>query len=128
LKLPAHIGIALSSFTLVLLTSPALADQPVKKSKSGYCHYHTSDFYDRTHHFTAFDTVGACIRAQGKIPPGPTSDNPNTDIVKFSSTGICHDKNSEFFEKTRNYIAMKSLDECINQGGRLPLNYGEGNE
>jgi hypothetical protein len=40
--------------------------------------------------------------------------------VKLSSSGICHDKSSASFNRTKNYQAFDSVVLCIAQGGRLP--------
>jgi hypothetical protein len=40
--------------------------------------------------------------------------------VKQSSSGICHDKSSGSFNRTKNYIPFDSIAACIEAGGRLP--------
>ena len=40
--------------------------------------------------------------------------------VKKSKTGICHKKESKYYEQTKHYEVFQSIDECINSGGRLP--------
>ena len=42
------------------------------------------------------------------------------DIVKKSTSGICHDKNSKFYEKTKKFKPFKTIKECLDSGGRLP--------
>lgn len=42
------------------------------------------------------------------------------DFVKKSSSGICYDKNSQYFVKTKKYIKYKTMKECLQSGGRLP--------
>jgi hypothetical protein len=42
------------------------------------------------------------------------------DIVKKSSSGICHDKKSQYYAKTKNFKSFKTLKECLDSGGRLP--------
>ena len=42
------------------------------------------------------------------------------DFVKKSSSGICHDKNSQYFVKIKKYIKYKTMKECLQSGGRLP--------
>jgi hypothetical protein len=41
-------------------------------------------------------------------------------VVKKSSYGICHDKNSKYYTATKNFEAFQSMDECLSNGGRLP--------
>jgi len=43
--------------------------------------------------------------------------NPN---VKKSSTGICHQKGTLFYNNTKNFTAYDSIDECLKSGGKLP--------
>lgn len=47
----------------------------------------------------------------------PTS---NGSVVKMSKSRICHDTNSRYYSRTKNYTAYKTLKECLNAGGRLP--------
>jgi hypothetical protein len=39
--------------------------------------------------------------------------------VKQSSSGICHDKSSASFERTKNYKSFDTMADCIEAGGRL---------
>jgi hypothetical protein len=41
-------------------------------------------------------------------------------IVKQSTSGICHDKNSSSYSRTKNYMAFDSIAACIEGDGRLP--------
>jgi 5-methylcytosine-specific restriction endonuclease McrA len=41
-------------------------------------------------------------------------------LVKQSSSGICHDKSSGSFNRTKNYISFDTIAACIDAGGRLP--------
>ncbi|MBV0934774.1 HNH endonuclease family protein [Marinobacterium weihaiense] len=43
--------------------------------------------------------------------------------VKQSSSGICHDENSSYYERTKNFKPFSSLDACLRAGGRLPKGY-----
>lgn len=45
------------------------------------------------------------------------------DLVKKSSSGICHDRYSDWYERTKNYTEYGSLAACLETGGRLPRNY-----
>lgn len=49
------------------------------------------------------------------------TDSKSSPEVKKSSTGICHQKGvSNYYEKTKNFTAYDSLEECLSSGGRLP--------
>ena len=50
------------------------------------------------------------------------SSNPGlaANIIKRSSSGICHPSQSSWYERTNNYTAFDSLESCLNEGGRLP--------
>lgn len=45
------------------------------------------------------------------------------DTVKLSSGGICHDKFSSHYERTKNFTEFDSIDSCLESGGRLPKGY-----
>jgi hypothetical protein len=52
---------------------------------------------------------------------GSFAANPNSEpLVKQSSSGICHDKSSGSFNRTKNYIPFDTITACIDAGGRLP--------
>jgi hypothetical protein len=40
--------------------------------------------------------------------------------VKQSSSGICHDKSSRSFNRTKNFTPFDTIAACIDAGGRLP--------
>jgi hypothetical protein len=42
--------------------------------------------------------------------------------VKLSENGICHTESSTHYNRTKNYTAYDTLDECLAAGGRLPRN------
>jgi len=50
------------------------------------------------------------------------SSNPGlaADIIKRSSSGICHPPESGWYERTKNYTPFDSLKACLQAGGRLP--------
>lgn len=43
--------------------------------------------------------------------------------VKQSSSGICHDQSSSYYERTKRFKPFSSLDACLRAGGRLPKGY-----
>jgi hypothetical protein len=49
-----------------------------------------------------------------------TSVKKEADIIKKSSSGICHDKKSSYYEKTKKFKPFKTMKECLDSGGRLP--------
>ncbi|USE39512.1 HNH endonuclease family protein [Endozoicomonas sp. SCSIO W0465] len=44
----------------------------------------------------------------------------NADVVKKSNSGICHDRSSTYYSRTKNFTPYDSVQDCINSGGRLP--------
>ena len=40
--------------------------------------------------------------------------------VKKSDSGICHDKTSASYERTKKFTEFKTVDECVKSGGKLP--------
>ena len=45
------------------------------------------------------------------------NDSPN---VKKSTSNICHEKGSQYFQQTKEYKSFSSIEDCLNSGGRLP--------
>lgn len=41
-------------------------------------------------------------------------------VVKKSSTGICHQKGTDYYENTKSFTAYSSISACLQSGGRLP--------
>lgn len=44
----------------------------------------------------------------------------NKPPVKMSSSGICHAPGTAFYNKTKKFEAYRTIEECVNAGGRLP--------
>ncbi|MFT6909505.1 MAG: hypothetical protein ACJAS1_006226 [Oleiphilaceae bacterium] len=44
----------------------------------------------------------------------------SNSLVKQSSSGICHDKSSRSYNRTKHYIPFDTIAACIDAGGRLP--------
>ena len=42
------------------------------------------------------------------------------EVVKKSTTGICHAPGTTYYNKTKNFTAYKTVEDCLNSGGRLP--------
>jgi hypothetical protein len=40
--------------------------------------------------------------------------------VKMSNSGICHSPVSTYYEQTKKFTSFKTLQECLNAGGRMP--------
>ena len=40
--------------------------------------------------------------------------------VKMSKSGICHDRKSQYYSRTKNYRPFKSMKACLEAGGRRP--------
>ena len=45
------------------------------------------------------------------------NNNPN---VKKSTSNICHEKGSQYYQQTKKYESFSSIEDCLNSGGRLP--------
>ena len=70
-------------------------------------------------------------QSKSRIPPweyrkGPRTGEQNSDsigasgVVKMSRSKICHQPGGRYYAKTTNFIAFKSMAECIEAGGRAP--------
>jgi hypothetical protein len=40
--------------------------------------------------------------------------------VKLSTSGICHDASSRHYERVKNFKPYGSMQECLDNGGRVP--------
>jgi hypothetical protein len=47
----------------------------------------------------------------------------HAEIVKQSSSGICHDEYSSYYDRTKNFKSFNTLAKCLNSNGHLPKNY-----
>ena len=50
------------------LAAPESPRGVVKKSRTGICHGPSSRYYAQTLHFTAFDSLEACLSSGGRLP------------------------------------------------------------
>jgi hypothetical protein len=96
------------------------ADPMVKKSDSGICHEKSSPSFGNTKKFTGFASMDECIKSGGRAAAGQPAAAAAEPIVKKSDSGICHDKNSASYERTKKFTEFKTLDECVKSGGTLP--------
>lgn len=40
--------------------------------------------------------------------------------VKKSTSGICHERGSTYYDRTSNFVPYDSIEDCLDSGGRLP--------
>jgi hypothetical protein len=95
------------------------AEPVVKKSDAGICHDKTSTSFGNTKKFTAFASMDECVKSGGRPAAGQPAAAAEP-IVKKSDSGICHDKNSPSYERTKKFTEFKTMDECVKSGGALP--------
>ena len=109
----------LLGMSLLLAVTAWAADPAVKKSDNGICHDSSSPSYGNTKKFTPFNSIDECLKSGGKMPAGKEAPAP-AEVVKKSDSGICHDKTSPHYEKTKNFTPFKSMDDCVKSGGKPP--------
>lgn len=56
----------------------------------------------------------------GGTTTAPASQPSSSGVVKKSTNDICHAPGTTYYDKTTNYTAYNSVDECLASGGRLP--------
>jgi hypothetical protein len=95
------------------------AEPVVKKSDAGICHDKTSTSFGNTKKFTAFASMDECVKSGGR-PAAAQPAAAAEPIVKKSDSGICHDKNSPSYERTKKFTEFKTVDECVKSGGTPP--------
>jgi hypothetical protein len=91
----------------------------VKKSDANICHDKTSSSFGNTKKFTGFASMEECVKSGGRPAAGQAAAAAEP-IVKKSDAGICHDKNSPSYERTKKFTEFKTVDECVKSGGTLP--------
>lgn len=120
-----HKALVVAALSAVSLCAAAAdkkeaAKEPVvKKSDSGICHDASSASFANTKKFTPFNSLDECVKSGGKLPGGTAAAAP-AEVVKKSDSGICHDKTSPHYEKTKKFTEFKSMDECVKSGGKPP--------
>lgn len=134
-KLVHAIGTVSVAISMLGASAVATADPPgptpaVKRSRSGICHIKGERGYDETVYFIAFDSLDACLQSGGRLPGHKPShdgaapddkaayDTDDTTIVKKSRSGVCHDKHSPSFTQIKKYTAYKTMQDCLDSGGR----------
>jgi len=60
--------------------------------------------------------VGSALVDDSSTAPSTTPSAP----VKKSKTGICHAPGTTYYAKTTNFTPFVTVNECLNNGGRLP--------
>ena len=65
---------------------------------------------------TAFLAIVLACSASGAFAQA----KPGEPEVKKSKSGICHDKSSPWYGRTKHFTPYDSLDACLKSGGRLP--------
>lgn len=45
------------------------------------------------------------------------------NLVKKSSSGVCHSQESSYYNRTKKFTGFDSLESCLDSGGRLPKGF-----
>ena len=112
-----------ASLTVGLLGSAFAADPAVKKASSGICHDSSSPNFGQIKDFQPYKTLDACVKSGGTLPAvKPSAAAPATPAgqVKKSSSGICHEPGSEYYDRTKDFEPFKTMADCVKSGGRAP--------
>ena len=57
------------------------------------------------------------VCAMAMAEPGTAPSGP---AVKLSKSGICHDRKSPYYTRTKHFKPFNNMAECIKAGGRPP--------
>jgi len=63
--------------------------------------------------------VATPVPTPAPIIPSPAAQSEGP-AVKKSTTGICHQKGTRYYNQTKNYTAYATLQACLDSGGRMP--------
>ena len=83
-------------FALAILFSISADADLVKKSNSGLCHPPESRWYERTKNYTGYDSIEACLDADGRLPSGMSlrsiraSRNPALEYQPYDRDAFRH--------------------------------------
>lgn len=66
------------------------------------------------------DNTAIAALAASDNQPAATSVDISGPQVKKSTSDICHEKGTTYYERTSNYEAFDSIEDCLASGGRLP--------
>jgi hypothetical protein len=53
---------------MMLLASPLIAAEVIKKSKTGICHAPGTTYYNQAKSYTAYKTLKDCLDSGGRLP------------------------------------------------------------
>jgi micrococcal nuclease len=65
-------------------------------------------------------TQNLALKVTSNTEKESDSSNSSSDVVKKSSTGICHAPGSTYYSRTKNFTPYDSIEDCLDSGGRLP--------
>ncbi len=60
------------------------------------------------------------VQASDQPSSPPASQSQTGGVVKMSNSGICHAPGTTYYNRTIHFTAYKTLQACLNAGGRLP--------
>ena len=73
-----------------------------------------------THRATTHFTLASLLAFSLSMAYAADKKEATDPVVKKSDAGICHDKNSTSYERTKKFTEYKTVDECVKSGGTLP--------
>lgn len=80
----------------------------------------TGDSQNITQNNTILAALAVDDGAQTVADNKTTNNNVNEPQVKKSTSDICHEKGTTYYDRTTNYQAFNSIEDCLASGGRLP--------
>ena len=111
------------------------AEPAVKKSRAGICHVRGTPGYVQTRRHEAFQSLERCLASGGRlikganvpgVPPEESSpdlavfDSEDPRFVRRSRGGICYGSNDGTYLQLLYFRAYRSMQDCLDSGGRTP--------
>ena len=111
------------------------AEPAVKKSRAGICHVRGTPGYVQTRRHEAFQSLERCLASGGRlikganvpgVPPEESSpdlavfDSEDPRFVRRSRAGICYDSTDGSYLLLLYFRAYRSMQDCLDSGGRTP--------
>jgi hypothetical protein len=107
----------------------------VKKSRAGICHLRGTAGYERTQRYEAFTRIELCVESGGRPLKGTNApaaalqdskpdlavfDTDDPRFVRRSRGGICYDASDGTYLQLLYFRAYRSMQDCLESGGRKP--------
>jgi len=90
-----------------------------KEISNDWLKYYSAEIKPAKTTQTTVAPTGTTTTSQA-VNSATSAGNKSQPEVKKSSTGICHEKGTTYYNETKNFTPYNSIADCLASGGRLP--------